>query len=485
MDPLKICMLSSEMMPYAKTGGLADVAGALFGELAGLGHDIRAFMPLYASIRAGGRSFTPIAEVQAVAIVIGAERIEFSLYGSPFPGTERPVWFVDCPKLFDRASLYTTDPDEHVRFLFFTRAAIESCKRMGFVPDVFHCNDWHTAFLPLLLKTLHSADPTLAAARSVLTIHNIGYQGLMPASAAADLGLGSGYALLDQDDLRNGVINSLKTGIRFADKVTTVSPTYAREICTAPLGMGMETALRGRADGVIGILNGVDYAAWDPRHDPHLSAHFGPGDLTGKRLNKRRLLTESGLDLDEASPLLSIVSRLTEQKGFDLLFDALPEILAARDCGLTVLGSGDPRYVTFFEGLVARFPGRVAFGSGYDEDLAHLIEAGSDIFLMPSRYEPCGLNQMYSLRYGTIPIVHRTGGLADSVQHFNPATGQGTGCVFNDFDTNAIRWALENTLDWFADPAVWQRIVQNAMAQDYSWDRQISQYVSLFRGLAA
>jgi len=485
MEPLKICMLSSEMLPYAKTGGLADVAGALFGELAGLGHDIHAFMPLYASIRAGGRSFTPIEEVQAVTIVIGAERIEFSLFGSPFPGAKRPVFFIDCPKLFDRASLYTTDPDEHLRFLFFTRAAIESCRLMGFVPDVFHCNDWHTAFLPLLLKTLYSADPALARVRSVLTIHNIGYQGLMPASAAADLGLGSGYALLDQDDLRNGVINSLKTGIRFADKVTTVSPTYAREICTVPLGMGMEAALRARADGVTGILNGVDYAAWDPRHDPHLSAHFDPHDLTGKRLNKRRLLTESGLVLDEASPLLSIVSRLTDQKGFDLLFDALPESLAARDCGLTVLGSGDPRYVTFFEELAARFPGRVAFRSGYDEDLAHLIEAGSDIFLMPSRYEPCGLNQMYSLRYGTIPIVHRTGGLADSVQHFNPATGQGTGCVFNDFDANAIRWALENTLDWFADAALWQRIVQNAMAQDYSWDRQISRYVSMFRELAA
>jgi starch synthase len=485
MEPLKICMLSSEMLPYAKTGGLADVAGALFGELAGLGHDIHAFMPLYASIRAGGRSFTPIEEVQAVTIVIGAERIEFSLFGSPFPGAKRPVFFIDCPKLFDRASLYTTDPDEHLRFLFFTRAAIESCRLMGFVPDVFHCNDWHTAFLPLLLKTLYSADPALARVRSVLTIHNIGYQGLMPASAAADLGLGSGYALLDQDDLRNGVINSLKTGIRFADKVTTVSPTYAREICTVPLGMGMEAALRARADGVTGILNGVDYAAWDPRHDPHLSAHFDPHDLTGKRLSKRRLLTESGLVLDEASPLLSIVSRLTDQKGFDLLFDALPESLAARDCGLTVLGSGDQRYVTFFEELAARFPGRVAFRSGYDEDLAHLIEAGSDIFLMPSRYEPCGLNQMYSLRYGTIPIVHRTGGLADSVQHFNPATGQGTGCVFNDFDANAIRWALENTLDWFADAALWQRIVQNAMAQDYSWDRQISRYVSMFRELAA
>ena len=485
MDPLKICMLSSEMMPYAKTGGLADVAGALFGELAGLGHEIRAFMPLYAGVRTGSRSFAPVPAVQDVGIVIGAERLEFSLLAAPFPGAAAPVYFVDCPRLFARPSLYTNDPDEHLRFLFFTRAAIESCRLLGFAPNIFHCNDWHTAFLPLLMKTLHAADPAFAGARSVLTIHNIGYQGLMPASAAVELGLGTGYALLDQDDLRNGVINSLKTGIRFADKVTTVSPTYAREICSVPLGMGLEAALRARADGVTGILNGVDYAAWDPRHDPHLSVHFDSGDLTGKRLNKRRLLGSCGLGLDEASPLLSIVSRLTEQKGFDLLFDALPEVLAERDCGLMVLGSGDMRYVSFFEGLSARFPDRVAFRSGYDEDLAHLIEAGSDIFLMPSRYEPCGLNQMYSLRYGTIPIVHRTGGLADSVQHFNPATGLGTGCVFNDFDANAVRWALENTLDWFADSPLWQRIVQNAMAQDYSWDRQVSQYVDLFRELAA
>ncbi|MGA2707534.1 MAG: glycogen synthase [Steroidobacteraceae bacterium] len=484
MSRLKLCMLSSEMMPYAKTGGLADVAGALFGHLASLNVDVRAFMPFYASVRAGHWEFKPVAAVQGASMMLGTDRYTYSLREAHYPGTELPVYFVDCPALFNRPKLYTSDPDEHRRFLLFMRAAIESCQRLGFVPDVFHCNDWHTAFLPLYLRTVYANDAAMAQARSVLTIHNIGYQGILPISAAPDLGLGAGEALLDQEDLRYDIINPLKTGIKFADAVTTVSPTYAREICEGPLGMGMERALRARPDGVTGILNGVDYSEWDPRHDPHIDTHFDPQNLAGKLANKRRLLAAGSLQLGDMTPLLSIVSRLTDQKGFELLFDVLPEILSGRDCGLTVLGSGDARYVAFFERLVAKFPGRVAFRSGYDEVLAHLIEAGSDIFLMPSRYEPCGLNQMYSLRYGTIPIVHKTGGLADSVQHFDAATGLGTGCVFNDFDASAARWALGTTLDWYADRPSWQRLMQNAMAQDFSWSRQVGQYLALFQRIA-
>jgi starch synthase len=367
--------------------------------------------------------------------------------------------------------------------LFYTRATIESCVRLDFVPDAFHCNDWHAAFLPLLLQTTYALGP-LAEVPSVLTIHNIGYQGGMPAAAAPELGLGDQEELLDQDDLRSGFINPLKTGIKYADAVTTVSPTYAREICEAPLGMGMQDALNARADGVMGILNGVDYAEWDPRHDPHLTTHFRPEALDGKLANKRRLMQQAQLRFPDSQPLLAVVSRLTEQKGFDLLFEALPELLRRQGCGFVALGSGEARYVEFFDRLATEFPGRAAFRSGYDEPFAHLIEAGADIFLMPSRYEPCGLNQMYSLRYGTIPIVHRTGGLADSVRHFDPASGQGTGCVFNDFDLGAVRWALATTLAWYDDPAVWARIMQNAMAEDFSWGRQVVQYESLFRRLS-
>jgi starch synthase len=483
MAALKLCILSSEIFPYAKTGGLADVAGALVQNLRVLGHEVHAFMPLYAVVRAGHPELQPVLGVQQIPLAIGGTDYRFSLQTASFPGTDVAMYFIDCPALYDRPQFYTGDADEHRRFLLFTRAALESCRRLGVAPDVFHCNDWHTAFLPLYLKTLYSADPVLARSRSVLTIHNIGYQGVMPSAAAADVGLSTPESWLDADDLANGVINSLKTGIKFADLVTTVSPTYAREICEGPLGMGMQPTLRARTDRVVGILNGVDYRDWDPRHDPYLKAHFGPHDLRGKQMNKELLIAAAQLGMPASQPLIGMVTRLAEQKGIDLLFDALPALLQEREFGVVVLGSGDLRYAGFFEDLSRRFPTRVAFRSGYDESLAHLIEAGSDIFLMPSRYEPCGLNQMYSLRYGTIPIVRNTGGLADSVRHFNPGTGVGTGCVFNDYDAPAVRWAIGATLDWYAAPVSWQQLMQNAMAQDFSWTRQIVKYESIYRGL--
>jgi len=482
MADFSLCMLTSEMMPFAKTGGLADVAGALAPELAQRGADVRPFMPLYRSVRQGPWDFVPVPAVQAVEVALCARRYRFSLLSAFFPGTRIAAYFVDCPVLFDRASLYTTDPDEHIRFLVFTRAVIESCQRLQFAPDIFHCNDWHTALLPLLLRTIYAWDKLFAASASVLTIHNIGYQGVMSAAATVELGLGPGESLLDAADLANGVINPLKNGLKLADAVTTVSPTYAREICNAPLGMGMEGVLSERPDPVIGILNGVDYREWDPRVDPQLSAHFGPGNLAGKAANKRQVLAAHGLK-PAATPLISIVSRLTVQKGFDLLFDALPPLLAQRDFRLIVLGSGDVRYEKFFADLAKLHPDRVGFRAGYDEALAHLMEAGSDMFLMPSRYEPCGLNQMYSLRYGTIPIVHRTGGLADSVEHYDPRRGTGTGCVFNDFDVPAVTWAINTALDWHDDTAAWAQLMANAMAQDFSWGRQVGNYEDLFRRL--
>jgi starch synthase len=247
--------------------------------------------------------------------------------------------------------------------------------------------------------------------------------------------------------------------------------------------MGMQDTLRARKDRVAGILNGVDYREWDPRHDPHLTAHYGPQDLSGKLTNKELLIEATHLERVPARPLIGMVTRLAEQKGIDLLFDALPSLLLTRDFGVVILGSGEPRYAAFFEELVRRFPGRVAFRSGYDESLAHLIEAGSDLFLMPSRYEPCGLNQMYSLRYGTIPIVRKTGGLADSVQHFDPGSGAGTGCVFNDYDSAAVIWAVRTALDWYGDPSGWHQLIQNAMARDFSWPVQIRQYELLYREL--
>jgi starch synthase len=485
VTPLNIALLSSEIVPFAKTGGLADVAGALLKELGGRGHDIRGFMPLYGQVRRSHPELVKATGQTQGRISIGGIEYSFDLWTAPAKPGQVPVYFVDCPALYDRPALYTLDADEHRRFLFFTRAVIESCPRLHFQPDVFHCNDWHTAMLPLFLKTTYAGDRRLQGARSVLTIHNIGYQGILPASAAADLGTAADRVYEDDGDRASGSINPLKNGIKFADVVTTVSPTYAREISATPLGMGMQETLRARAGGVIGILNGVDYGEWDPRIDRHLAAHFDAQDLSGKALNKQRLIAAAGLGTAPGVPIIGMVTRLAEQKGIDLLFEALPRLLEERIFGFVILGNGDANYTTFFAELARRFAGRAAFHQGHDEAFAHLIEAGSDMFLMPSRYEPCGLNQMYSLRYGTSPIVRNTGGLADSVHHFDPNTGRGTGCVFNDYDAPAVRWAVATTLDWFAHAPTWSRLVHNAMLEDFSWARQTARYEQVYRDALA
>jgi starch synthase len=355
---------------------------------------------------------------------------------------------------------------------------------MNFHPHIVHSHDWHAAFAPLWLRSSYRQDPLFAGTRSVLTIHNIGYQGVFAARDLADLDLGRDAYLLHQDDLKAGQINALKHGILHADAVTTVSPTYAREITTPLYGMGMEQALASRGQAVRGILNGVDYAEWDPRRDTHLPIHFGPQELAKKAELKRNFLLRENLrPATGRVPLFGIVSRLTPQKGFDLLIDTLPKLLQNHDVRLAILGSGEGKYQDFFKSLAERHRGHAMFFGGYDESLAHWIEAASDVFLMPSQYEPCGLNQMYSLRYGTIPIVRRTGGLADSVTHFDPATGAGTGIVFNDFDAAAMTWALDTALQWYPDAALWERIMQNAMRQDFSWETQANEYLKLFAEL--
>ncbi len=474
-------MLSSEIMPYAKTGGLADVVGALIGELAARGHEVRGVMPLYGGVRVDRASLRADPGLAGLHMRIGDTSYAYSVLSGNFSGSGASMFFIDCPELYARPAFYTADPDEHRRFIMLTRAALETCRRTGFAPDIFHCNDWHSGFLPLYLKSIHAGDPLFARSRSLMTIHNIGYQGVMPAAALDDLGIPGVRAMLDSRDLSAGLINALRTGLKYADAVSTVSPTYAREICFTELGMGMQSTLLARGEPVTGILNWVDYREWDPRHDPHLETHFRAEDLTGKRVCKRLLQDRAGLAVDASRPLIGMVSRLAEQKGFDLLIDALPVCLSERDCAFVALGSGEQRYADFLDGLAKRFPGRAAFSGRHDEAMAHLIEAGSDMFLMPSRYEPCGLNQMYSLRYGTIPIVRNTGGLADSVRHFDSAASGGTGCVFNDYDAPAVRWAIDTALTWYADAALWSRLVHNAMRQDFSWSRQVAQYEALYR----
>ncbi|MCU0758776.1 MAG: glycogen synthase GlgA [Steroidobacteraceae bacterium] len=481
---LSICMLASEATPFAKTGGLADVAGALTKQLHAAGHDVRLVMPLYAQVDRAAHGIAPVEGFADLPLEFGPHRLRWSLHAATLPRSGARAWFIDVPALYARGTLYTDEADEHLRFIALTRAALELCQRWAWAPQVLHCNDWHAAFAPLLLKTAYGWDRLFDPVRTVLTIHNIGYQGEFPASRVPDLGIGPpDTSRLHQDDLRAGRVNALKHGILYADAITTVSPTYAQEIMTPQYGMGLEGVLRQRAAQVRGILNGVDYDDWDPRRDRWLPRHFDADSLEVKAALKTDLMARLRLEWSARTALLGIVSRFTPQKGLDLLFDTLPPLLASRDAALVALGNGDARYEVFFEGLQARFPGRVVYHRGYDEGLAHWIEAAADIFLMPSLYEPCGLNQMYSLRYGTIPVVRRTGGLADSVRMFDPASGSGTGIVFNDFDAPAMDWAMRTALDLFAQPRAWSRLVRNAMAEDFSWERQAREYEALYRGL--
>jgi starch synthase len=486
-DSLNVCFIASEIAPLAKTGGLADVAGALAKYLHADGHDIRVFAPLYRQIDRARLDLWPVDFLRDIPLQLGAHALGFSVYTTRLPGSQAMVYLIDAPALFERARIYGNDPDEHLRFILLTHAAFLCCQRMGFAPHILHCNDWHTGFGPLLLKTTYAWDRLFQGTRSLMSIHNLAYQGVFGAAAAADIGLSGAAHLLDGGELHGGRVNPLREGIRHAHAISTVSPTYALEIQTPEYGYGLDSLLRGRAADLIGILNGIDCEDWDPRTDRFLPRHFDAATPDNKQALKRSLMQQLGLASPprQRTPLLGMVSRLASQKGFDLVMEALPPLLArARFC-VAVLGSGEERYENFFRELAALHPTRVHFRAGYSEEHAHWIEAASDMFLMPSLYEPCGLNQMYSLRYGTIPIVRRTGGLNDSVRHFDPAGGEGTGVVFNDYDAGAVNWAMETALGWYAQRSLWQQLMRNAMAEDFSWQRRVGDYVALYQRMLA
>jgi starch synthase len=479
--PIRIAFLSSEVAPFAKTGGLADVSRSLPRVLAKLGHDVRVFLPLYRPI---DRTRYPVRRLGpgSIPLDVRGETVRFALHATELPGTDVPVVLIDCPRYYDRDSIYTNDPDEPYRFLFFSRAIFESCQRLGFQPDILHANDWQTALVPLLRKTTYSWDRLFHASRTVLTIHNLAYQGVFGAGAIDGSGVGD-RGLFDPSDVREGRVNFLKTGIVHADRLTTVSPTYALEIQGPSQGYGLDSLLRTRAVSLDGILNGVDYEEWDPQTDPYIPQRYSAQSLSLKKKNKEALLERLQLPYAESVPLVGMVSRLSHQKGIEILYDSLPEVLGREDLSMVVLGTGEARYEGFFTALEKGFPRRVRFVNSFSEDLAHWIEAGSDFFLMPSRYEPCGLNQMYSLRYGTVPVVRKTGGLADSVRLFDPETGSGTGIVFEHFDATAVVWALGTAVRLYHDEKSFDRLVRNGMAEDFSWEHQAERYVAIYRQL--
>ncbi|MGA2724808.1 MAG: glycogen synthase GlgA [Bryobacteraceae bacterium] len=466
-------MVSSEAAPLAKTGGLADVVGALPSALRAFGDEVAVVIPRYASIdlKSARRAY------DRLAVRFGPARYDISIYQAP---AEFPFYLVDCPALYERKGFYGESgvdyPDNHIRFAVLDRAAL-AVARFLFRTDVFHCHDWQSGLVPAYLRTTFASDPTFLGVKTLFTIHNLGYQGLFPKTALAEVGLDAGISGPDGMELF-GRIGFIKGGIEFADALSTVSPTYAREIQTPECGMGLDGALRARANVLTGILNGVDYAEWNPETDPLIPARYSADDLGGKRTCKRQLIEEFGLPPDAMNgPLIGMVSRFTLQKGADILAEVAGEIAGEGIC-LVALGTGEPEYEDFFLRMASEHPGHIAVRIGFDNALAHRIEAGADLFLMPSRYEPCGLNQMYSLRYGTVPVVRATGGLDDTIE-------DDTGFKFAEYSGKALLDAVRSAARAFADQDAWRVMMRRGMAQDFSWRSSAARYSALYRQLLA
>jgi starch synthase len=472
---VKILFVSSEGLPYSKTGGLADVVEALPRALQASGHEVSVLLPRY-----HGNKITSTL-VSSVSTQLG-DKMRFPAIGEGTPVMGVRYFFVDDPAFFDRAHLYgdkTSDyPDNAERFAEFSRVAIEFTKRV-WLPDVIHCHDWQSALVPLLLRTQHASDPVVRSLPVVLTIHNLGYQGLFPQTAMKNIGLPDTLFTMDALEFY-GKVNFLKGGLIFADYLTTVSRRYAKEIQTPEYGWGLEGVIRNRADRLVGILNGVDYGVWSPEADTLIAQKYSINSLEGKKACKRDLLAAFRLPPENLDiPLIGIVSRFADQKGFDLIAQVAEELMD-ENLAIVALGTGQPEYEKLFKGLAEKYSARVGVKIGYDNTLAHKIEAGADMFLMPSRYEPCGLNQIYSLRYGTVPVVRATGGLDDTIQSFGSKTNQGTGFKFEEYDGAALLGCVRAALKAYRDPKVWHSIQANGMAKDFSWKASAAAYVTLY-----
>jgi starch synthase len=473
-------MTSSEMAPYAQTGGLGDVLASLPPALERLGATVHVVLPAYRTID------WEAAEAQAsgsIEVPTGSGRREVNLRTAHRGGIA--VTFVEADDYFGREHLYGGPygdyPDNAERFAFFSRAVLALAARLEPAPDVVHCHDWQTALVPLVARAF--PDPRLAATRTVLTIHNLGYQGIFPSSAFPLLDLDWSYFTPRTLEFY-GQVNFLKGGLVFANALTTVSRRYAEEILTPEHGHGLDGVLRERRGLLHGIVNGVDYTRWDPAHDPSIAAPFEADDLAGKAVCKADLQRRFGLRLAPHTPLFGIVSRLADQKGFDILSAAIPELLR-HDLQLAILGNGDARYEQHLAAEGRRAPERLAIRIAFDTAAAHQVEAGADAFLMPSRYEPCGLNQMYSMRYGTVPVVRATGGLADTVSEFDATTGHGTGFTFVPYTPEALLDAIQRAVDAYHRPPDWRRLMRNGMACDFSWGPPARHYLALYQSLGA
>ena len=473
---VRILMVASEVHPFAKTGGLADVLGALPRALAKLGHDVDVVMPRYRGISFG-------STVGQISVSLGGQVDSVDVSAVIENGVR--IVFIAHTGYFERDYLYGASsrdyPDNAERFAFLSQAALTWAASTGYRYDIVHAHDWQTGLVPLLMQRSVPAWRGASRPATVFTIHNLAYQGIFDASWLPRLGFGWDLMRVDALEYWNR-ISYLKGGVVFSRIITTVSPRYAQEIQTPELGFGFDGILRARSADLVGILNGIDYDQWDPERDLNLPVPFNASKMTGKAAAKRRVLEAFGLSRSPDSrrrPLVAMISRMVDQKGFDLL-DQIADALPALGASFVLLGSGEPRYETQWRGLAVRHPGRIGVRIGFDDGLAHLMEGGADIFLMPSRFEPCGLNQMYSLRYGTVPVVRATGGLFDTVHEVDEKSGRGTGFTFTEYTPVALLGALGRALELFENRPAWRRIQRTGMREDFSWDASAREYVKVY-----
>jgi starch synthase len=480
---MKIAFASSEVFPFAKAGGLADVAGALPKELSALGHEVKVFMPKYNFIDEDKYGLKYSWDIGEIPVRVNGVLRFVHLHQAKLPDSNVEINFIDCPHYFFRGQIYTNDHDEDERFILFSKGIIEVLQRLKWAPDVFHCNDWQTGLLPMFVKDNYSWDRMFANTSFVFTIHNMGYQGIFSSKTLFAAEISAGLFYPGGPVETSGNINFMKAGILFSEIINTVSPTYAREILTPEYGAGLENILKSRQDDLSGILNGVDYETWDPFNDKLIPFHYNKDYLSGKTKNKKFLLNRFNFHFDEDIPLLGIISRLVSQKGFDLVMEVINQLMNL-EAQWVILGSGEDKYEQMFNSISNRFPDKAAVYIGYNNEISHLVEAAADIFLMPSLYEPCGLNQIYSLRYGTVPVVRKTGGLNDTVLdwHENKFAGEenGTGFTFDDYSGEALYSTIIRAIDTYHNKPVWKRIQRNGMEKLYSWQNAARSYIDLY-----
>jgi starch synthase len=474
---MHIAFAASECVPFSKTGGLADVVGALPRALVAMGHQVSVYVPRYRQTKL----VDPQTVVRSITVPFD-DRYRFCSVVTAGKHAGVQFYFVEYPPFFDRDALYGTSagdyPDNAERFALFSRAVLEASKILG-VPQVFHCHDWQSALIPVLLRTQYSEDPAFRDIGTVFTIHNMGYQGLFPPDTLPLLTLPWDlFAITKMEFFGN--VNFLKGALVYSDFITTVSRKYSQEIQTTEFGFGLEGVLHDRASTVTGILNGVDYDEWSPQTDKFIVARYSPEALAGKAACKADLLSAFGVtNPDLKLPVIGIVSRFAAQKGFDLIAQIMDR-LAREDMIVIALGNGDKQYEEMFLRLQKQFPQKIAVKVAYDNALAHKIEAGSDMFLMPSKYEPCGLNQIYSLKYGTVPIVRATGGLDDTIEPWDARTGKGTGFKFSEYNGESLLLTIKHALQAFRDQTSWQILMRNGMNKDFSWNASAKEYVRVY-----